>query len=83
MSINIHVWKKVDNEYIGSCPELEVFCYGQNENQARDRLLKVISFYAETATELGYKIDVSKFFTEEQKKKPTIHIQKENNWLAH
>ena len=58
MSLSIQVRQK-DDEYIANCPELEIFCYGKDESQARKRIKKVIQFYAETAQELGYDLDLS------------------------
>ncbi|MCS6985632.1 MAG: type II toxin-antitoxin system HicB family antitoxin [Leptospiraceae bacterium] len=56
MDLSIKVWPK-DGEYVASCPELDVFTFGQSPQQAVERLKKVIVFYAETASQLGYKID--------------------------
>ncbi len=56
MELSIRVWQK-DGEYVASCPELDVFTYGETREQATRRLKKVIVFYAETASQLGYKID--------------------------
>ncbi len=58
---SISVISKKENEYVASCPELEIFCYGKDEQQARQRIKKVIRFYIETANELGYPIDESRF----------------------
>ena len=58
MDLSVNVWKK-NQEYVASCPELEIFCYGIDEKQARARLKKVISFYAETAVDLGYDVDLA------------------------
>lgn len=58
MDLSIKVWQK-ENEYIANCPELDVFTYGECREQATSRLKKVIVFYAETASQLGYKIDPS------------------------
>ena len=75
MNFGINVWEK-DGEYIASCPELEIFCYGENEEQAKLRLKKVIQFYIETATDLGYRIEegqpipvLTKMTSEEKKQK--------------
>lgn len=50
------MWQR-DGEYVASCPELDIFTYGETRERATDRLKKVIVFYAETASQLGYKID--------------------------
>lgn len=49
------VWQN-QGQFIASCPELDIFTYGSDQNQARRRLQQVLVFYAETATEMGYKI---------------------------
>ena len=56
MSISIKVYES-EGEYVASCPELDICCYGFDKSQATTRLKKVIVFYAETATQLGYQID--------------------------
>lgn len=56
MDLSIRVWQK-DGEYVASCPELEIFTYGDSHDRATKRLKKVILFYAETASQLGYEID--------------------------
>ncbi|MCB1146923.1 MAG: type II toxin-antitoxin system HicB family antitoxin [Leptospiraceae bacterium] len=56
MDLSIKVWQR-DGEYVASCPELDIFTYGETRERATDRLKKVIVFYAETASQLGYKID--------------------------
>ncbi|MES0490631.1 MAG: hypothetical protein ABUK01_11595 [Leptospirales bacterium] len=56
MDLSIKAWKKND-EYIAGCTELDIFTYGKTKVQARERLVRVILFYAETASEMGYKID--------------------------
>lgn len=56
MDLTIKIWQK-ENEYVAGCPELDIYTYGQDHKEARERLIKVILFYAETATDMGYKID--------------------------
>ncbi len=56
MDLSIRVWNR-DGEFVASCPELDVFTYGDSRDRATRRLKKVILFYAETASQLGYKID--------------------------
>lgn len=62
MELSVKVWEK-DGEYVASCPELDVFCYGDSQSQANHRLKKVILFYAETAGELGYQINPTGILT--------------------
>lgn len=56
VDLSIKVWEK-DKEFVATCPELDVYSYGKTRDQAMSRLKKVIVFYAETASQLGYKID--------------------------
>jgi len=56
VDINIKIWKK-ETEYVAGCPELDIFTYGETKQQARERLVRVILFYAETASDMGYQID--------------------------
>lgn len=52
---------------MASCPELDVYTYGVDAEEARRRLKHVISFYASTAQDLGYKIDASELLSNLQK----------------
>jgi len=56
--MNISI-KLINNggEYIANCPELDINCYGSNENEAVRRLKDVISFYINSAKELGIDIN--------------------------
>lgn len=56
MDLSIKIWQK-NGEYVANCPELDIFCYGLNYEQAQKRIKKVILFYAETAYDLGYNIN--------------------------
>jgi hypothetical protein len=47
------------NEFIASCPELDINCYASNRHEAIHRIKKVISFYVDSARELG--LDVQSF----------------------
>lgn len=62
MDLSIKVWQR-DGEYVANCPELDIFTYGETRERATDRLKKVIVFYAETATQLGYKIDAQEILS--------------------
>ena len=44
-------------EYIANWPELDINCYGSNENEAVRRLKDVINFYIHSAKELGIDIN--------------------------
>ncbi|MDH4199376.1 MAG: hypothetical protein OEV66_03260 [Spirochaetia bacterium] len=56
MDLTIKIWQK-ESEFVAGCPELDIYTYGLDRQQARERLIKVILFYADTATDMGYKID--------------------------
>ncbi len=56
--MNISI-KLIDNgsEYIANCPELDINCYGSDKNEALRRIRAVISFYINSAKELGITIN--------------------------
>ena len=56
--MNISI-KLIDNgsEYIANCPELDINCYGLNEDEALRRIRAVINFYIHSAKELGININ--------------------------
>jgi predicted RNase H-like HicB family nuclease len=58
VELSIRIYEK-DGEFVASCPELDVYTYGKDAEQARTRLRHVIAFYANTAQDLGYKIDAN------------------------
>jgi predicted RNase H-like HicB family nuclease len=66
VDLSIRVYEK-EGEFVASCPELDVYTYGGDAEQARARLKHVISFYASTAQDLGYKIDASELLSNMQK----------------
>jgi len=45
-----------DREYIVSCPELDINCYAPTKNEALRRIVTVISFYIDSAKELGLEV---------------------------
>lgn len=45
------------NEFIANCPELDINCYGSNQNEAIERIKDVIHFYIDSAKELGLDIE--------------------------
>lgn len=65
----MRVYEK-EGEFVASCPELDVYTYGQDAEEARRRLKHVIAFYANTAQDLGYKIDASELLANLQKTMP-------------
>lgn len=56
--MNISI-KLIDNgsEYIANCPELDINCYGSDKDEALRRIRAVISFYINSAKELGISIN--------------------------
>ena len=45
------------SEFIANCPELDINCYGSDQNEAMQSIRKVIAFYIESAKELGLDIN--------------------------
>ena len=45
------------NEFIANCPELDINCYGSDKNEAMRRIKEVITFYINSAKELGIDIN--------------------------
>lgn len=45
------------NEFIANCPELDINCYGANRDEALRRIKAVITFYINSAKELGININ--------------------------
>jgi predicted RNase H-like HicB family nuclease len=66
VELSIRIYEK-DGEFVASCPELDVYTYGKDAEQARTRLRHVIAFYANTAQDLGYKIDANELLANLQK----------------
>ncbi|HRP67974.1 MAG TPA: type II toxin-antitoxin system HicB family antitoxin [Turneriella sp.] len=62
MDLSVRVYEK-EGEFVASCPELDVYTYGVDAEEARRRLKHVIAFYASTAQDLGYKIDASELLS--------------------
>ncbi|MFW5807622.1 MAG: hypothetical protein ACOC2H_00490 [Spirochaetota bacterium] len=58
MKISVTLLKQ-DDKVIATCPELEINCYASNPAEATDRIKKVISFYVDSARDLG--LDVQDF----------------------
>jgi predicted RNase H-like HicB family nuclease len=62
MNISINLLKS-ENEFIASCPELEINCYGKNKIEAVRRIKNVLQFYMHSAKELGLDIENIESFT--------------------
>jgi predicted RNase H-like HicB family nuclease len=48
---------QIENEYIASCPELEINCYGSDKGDAIRRIKNVLQFYIASAQELGFEVE--------------------------
>lgn len=57
MEFAVEVFRDKNNEYIASCPKLEIYSYGHTLNMAVSRLEKIVYFYMESAIEMGVSIE--------------------------
>ena len=48
---------QLEDEYIASCPELEINCYGSDRSDAIRRIKNVLQFYIASAQELGFEVE--------------------------
>lgn len=48
---------ELDNEYIATCPELDINCFAANKKDAIRRLGRIIQFYIDSAKELGLEVE--------------------------
>ena len=51
MDLTIRIQEK-NGEYVASCPELDVHCFGPSKEKATDRLKSVIQFYFDSAQDI-------------------------------
>lgn len=56
MKISVNLIKH-KNEFVANCPELNINCYAENENDAICRMQNIISFYIESAQEFGLDVE--------------------------
>lgn len=56
MKLSIKLINKND-EYIATCPELDISCYASNKNEALKRIQSILTFYMEAAHELGFTVE--------------------------
>lgn len=49
-----------ENEIIANCPELDINCYAFSKDEAIRRIKNVITFYIESAKELGLEVETLK-----------------------
>jgi predicted RNase H-like HicB family nuclease len=54
---SVDVFRKDAETYVASCPELDIFSYGHTLESAVERLKRVVSFYLESADEMGVSIE--------------------------
>lgn len=50
---SVEVYRRDLRTYVAACPEMDVYSYGRTVDQAVERLKKVVSFYLESADEMG------------------------------
>jgi hypothetical protein len=55
MKISVTLIKQEDG-VIANCPELEISCYASNATEATNRIKKVISFYIDSARDMGIEV---------------------------
>ena len=48
---------QLEDEFIASCPELEINCYGSDRTDAIRRIKNVLQFYIASAEELGFEVE--------------------------
>lgn len=58
MKVSVQLFRKND-KFVATCQDLEISCYGSSRNEAVQRFKKVLSFYMDSAKELG--LDVESF----------------------
>lgn len=48
---------EAEREFIATCPELNINCYGADKGEAVRRLKNVLQFYIESAKEFGLEVE--------------------------
>lgn len=56
MKISVTMFE-LEDQFIASCPELEINCYGADKLEAARRIRNVLHFYIKSAEELGLDVD--------------------------
>ena len=46
-----------NNEFIATCPELDISCYATNKHEAIKRIQNILFFYMQSAQELGFSVE--------------------------
>jgi predicted RNase H-like HicB family nuclease len=54
---SVDVFRKDLETYVASCPELDIYAYGDSIENAVERLKRVVSFYMESAEEQGMTLE--------------------------
>ena len=56
MKISVKLLEK-NNEFVATCPDLDINCYACNKDEAIRRIQNVINFYIESAQEFGIDVE--------------------------
>lgn len=56
MKLSIKLIEK-NNEFIATCPELDISCYASNKLEAIKRIQSILYFYMQSAQELGFSVE--------------------------
>ena len=57
MYLSVDVFRKDAETFVASCPELDIFSYGRTLETAVERLKRVVTFYLESADEMGVTLE--------------------------
>lgn len=57
MYFSVDVYRKDISTYVATCPELDIFAYGQTLDMAVNRLKRIVQFYMESAEEMGMTLE--------------------------
>lgn len=57
MYFSVEVFRKDQDTYVASCPELDIYSYGRSLEAAVERLKRVVNFYLESADEMGVSLE--------------------------
>lgn len=57
MYFSVDVFQKDRETFVASCPEFDIYSYGNTIELAVDRLKKVVGFYIESAEEMGVTLE--------------------------
>ena len=75
MKISVRLVEK-NNEFIATCPELDINCYAGNKDEAIRRMQSVISFYIESAQGFGLDVEsMTEFIVDGKKQKKLSSVK--------